>query len=71
MKNYRFLCTVRDPSEETEDKFLAEIPALPGCRAWGDTEAEALDYVRSVAVAFLDSYEVSEDELPPFQVIRA
>ena len=64
MKNYRFVCTVRDPSEETEDKYLAEIPALPGCRAWGDTKAEALDYIRSVAVAFLESYEENGDALP-------
>ena len=41
MKNYRFVCTIRGPSEETEEKYLAEIPALPGCRAWGDTRAEA------------------------------
>ena len=71
VKNYRFVYTIRGPSEETEDKYLAEIPALPGCRAWGDTEAEALDYVRSVAVAFLESYEGSDDELPLLQVIRA
>ncbi len=64
MKNYRFVCTVRGPSEETEDKYLAEIPALPGCRAWGDTKAEALDYIRSVAVAFLESYEENDDDLP-------
>ena len=58
------MCTIRGPSEETEDKYLAEIPALPGCRAWGDTEAEALDYARSVAVAFLESYEENGDNLP-------
>ena len=65
MKDYRFECIVRGPSEETEDKYVAEIPALPGCRAWGDTEAEALDYVRSVAIAFLESYEDNGDDLPP------
>ncbi len=65
MKSYRFPCTVRRPSKETEDKYLAEIPALPGCRAWGDTRAEALDYIRSVAVAFLESYEENGDDLPP------
>ena len=65
MKNYRFACKILGPSEETEDKYLAEIPAMPGCRAWGDTKAEALDYVRSVAVAFLESYEDSGDNLPP------
>ena len=65
MKNYRFVCTIRGPSEETEDKHLAEIPAMPGCRAWGDTKAEALDLIRSVAVAFLESCEENGDEIPP------
>ena len=65
MKNYRFVCTVRGPSEETEDKYLAEIPTLPGCRAWGDTKAEALDLIRSVAVAFIESYQENGDDLPP------
>ncbi len=65
MKNYHLACTLQGPSEETEDKYLAEIPALPGCRAWGDTETEALDYLRSVAAAFLDSYEENGDDLPP------
>ncbi len=65
MKNYRFVCKILGPSEETEDKYLAEIPAMPGCRAWGDTKAEALDYVRSVAIAFLESYEENGDDLPP------
>ena len=64
MKSYRFVCTVRGPSEETEDKYLAEIPALPGCRAWGDTEAEVLDYLQSVAAAFLESYEENGDNIP-------
>ena len=65
MKSFDFVCTVRRPSKETEDKYLAEIPALPGYRAWGDTRAEALDYIRSVAVAFLESYEENGDDLPP------
>ena len=64
MKNYRFVCTLHGPSEETEDKYLAEIPAMPGCRAWGGTKAEALELIHSVAVAFLESYEENGDELP-------
>ena len=65
MKNYRFVCKVRDPSEETEYKYLAQIPAMPGCHAWGDTKAEALELIHSVAVALLESYEENCDELPP------
>ena len=55
---------MRSPSVETEDKYLAEIPALPGCRAWGDTRVEALDHIHSVAVAFLESYKEHCDGLP-------
>lgn len=46
MKQYRLPVTMYQPSEETEYKYLAEVPLLPGCRAWGNTPAEALgDYI--------------------------
>ncbi len=56
MKHYRLRYVMHDPSEETEDKYMAEIPALPGCRAWGDTLVDALDILQSVAEAFIESY---------------
>ena len=56
---------MHDPSEETEDKYMAEIPALPGCRAWGDTPEDTLDILESVAAAFIESYRDHGDELPP------
>ena len=55
---------MHDPSQETEDKYLAEIPALPGCRAWGDTPEEALDILSSVAAATIESYMERSYELP-------
>ena len=64
-KQYRLAYTMRPPSDDTEDKYLAEIPALPGCRAWGDTPEEALWILESVAEAFIDSYKEREKELPP------
>ena len=30
MKLYRLSIMMQEPSDETEDKYLAEIPALPG-----------------------------------------
>ena len=33
MKHYRLRYVMHDPSEKTEDKYMAEIPALPGCKA--------------------------------------
>ena len=58
---------MHEPSEETEDKYLVEVPALPGCRAWGDSPTEALDHIQSVAAAFIDSYhEPGMNFLPPY-----
>ncbi len=64
MKLYKLSFIMHEPSEETEDKFMAEIPALAGCRAWGDTSAEALENLQSVAAAFIESYRQWGDELP-------
>ncbi len=54
-----------EPSESTEpDKYMAEVPALPGCRAWGDTPEETLAILQDVAQAFVDSYVECGDKLP-------
>ncbi len=65
MDLYRLSAVLREPSDETEGKYLAEIPDLPGCRAWGDTSAQALENVQSVASAFIASYRDRGDPLPP------
>ena len=65
MKLYRLPLVMHEPSEDTEDKYMAEVPALPGCRAWGDTAAEALENLQGVAAAFIESYRARGDSLPP------
>jgi predicted RNase H-like HicB family nuclease len=53
---------VYPPSEETGNKYIAEVPLLKSCRAWGDTSEEALnklshmagDYIRSVMAEIAD-----------------
>lgn len=65
MKLSRLSVVLCEPSEETEDKYMAEIPVLPGCRAWGDTPAEVLESLQSVAAAFIGSYRKRGDPLPP------
>lgn len=65
MKLYRLPLVMHEPSEDTDGKFMAEISALPGCRAWGDTAAEALENLQSVATAFIESYRDKGDVLPP------
>lgn len=58
------------PCEDTEDMYMAEVPALPGCRAWGETPELALEYIESVAQAFIESYEERGKPLPP-DIFRA
>ena len=61
---YRLPYTMRAPCEDTEDMYLAEVPVLPGCRAWGATPEEALGNLRAVARDFIESYQEHGDELP-------
>ncbi len=65
MNLYRLPFVMHEPGADTEDKFMAEIPLLPGCRAWGDTAAATVDCLQSVAAAFIASYIAAGDELPP------
>ena len=60
---------MHEPSEEAEDKNLAEIPDLPGCGALGDTPEEALDILSSVAASFIEACVNREYEMP--SVVRA
>ena len=55
---------VHEPSEDNGFLYELEVIELPGCRAWGATEAEALDYLHDVAGAFLDSYREQGKPLP-------
>ena len=64
MKWYRLSYVMDEPAEETEDKYMAEIPALPGCRAWGDIPSETLEILQSVASATIEVYGERGYELP-------
>ena len=63
-KLYKLPSTLRAPSEDTEDVYLAEVPILPGYRAWGTTAEEALSNLEGVAADFIASYQDHGDELP-------
>ena len=43
---------------------MAEIPSLPGCRAWGDTPEEAIDIISDLAVGFIVD-DLTENKLSP------
>ena len=57
MKYYRLKYDLYDPSESTEpDKYMVDIPAFPGCVAWGDTPQDALEILESVVAATIETY---------------
>ena len=64
MKLYKLPFVMHEPGYDTEDKFMAEIPILPGCRAWDDTYDDALQNLHGVAAAMVESYRERGDELP-------
>ena len=61
---YKLPYTLKAPSEETEDMYLAEVPVLPGCRAWGATAEEALFNLEGVTADYIASCEAHGDALP-------
>ncbi len=52
---YNLSYVIYGPAESTEpDKYMVEIPDLPGCRAWADTPDEAVEILESLAPAFIE-----------------
>ena len=65
MATYKLAAVIHEPSESTEpDKYMAEVPALPACVAWGDTPDDVLDILQSVATASIEVYAERGYELP-------
>ena len=65
MKLYKLPIVLYEPSEDTNDMFMAESPLLPGCCAWGETASQAIEYIQGVAEAFIESYAELEQPIPP------
>lgn len=52
-----------------EDKgFIAEAPDLPGCSAWGDTEAEAAREAQDAIAAWLQAAKAAKRQIPKASV---
>ena len=65
MSDYYYLSYVlHPPSEDSGGMYMAEIPVLPGCRAWAATRDDTLEILTSVAQEFIASYKAHGEELP-------
>ena len=53
-----------------EDLYVAEVPALPGCRTMGRTEEEAVENIRDVIEGYLETLKRSRRSAPSVKVIR-
>ena len=65
MELYQLDYVLHEPSEEQGGLYMAEIPELPGCRAWAETANETLVELCTVAEQFLLSYKERGKSLPP------
>ena len=64
MELYQLDYVLHEPCEEQGWLYMAEIPELPGCRAWADTANEALTELSTVAKQFILSYKDRGKSLP-------
>ncbi len=55
---------------QEEERFVAEVPALPGCRTFGRSEQEALENIRAVVEVYRIQLQRSRQPLPQVKVVR-
>ena len=64
MELYQLNYVLHEPCEEQGSLYMAEIPQLPGCRAWAETANETLAELSIVAEQFILSYKERDKPLP-------
>ena len=64
MELYQLDYVLHEPREDQGWLYMAEIPELPGCRAWGESANSALAELSVVAEQFILSYKDRGDRLP-------
>ncbi len=64
MELFQLDCILHEPCEEQGWLYMAEIPALPGCRAWAETANAVLAELSLVAEQFILSYQDRGKSLP-------
>ena len=50
--------------QESDEGFVASVPALPGCVSQGDTREEALRNIREAIELYLEDCRDSGDPIP-------
>jgi predicted RNase H-like HicB family nuclease len=50
--------------------YVAEVPALPGCRTIGRSEEEAIENIKSVVEGYLETLKRTHQSIPPVKVIK-
>ena len=68
MKTYVFRVVV----EPDEDRYYAEVPALPDCHSWGYTYEEALKNIKEAAELCLETMAEDGESIPEedFETLR-
>ena len=68
MRTYHLDYVIHEPSypysADSGSVYMAEVPALPGCRAWAETAELALSELNIVAEAFIHAFQERGQELP-------
>ena len=64
MDVYQLEYVLHEPTEYHGGMYWAEVQALQGCNAWGDTPSETLDELWSVARAIIQSLKERGQPLP-------
>ncbi len=65
MDVYQLDYIVHDPEESEGWMYLAEVPTLQGCMAWGDTPEETLEIFLAVAQSIIQLRKENGEPLPP------
>ena len=65
MDVYQLDYVLHEPQESEGWLYLAEIPALQGCMAWGETPEETLRSLLAVAQAIIQLRIEDGEALPP------
>ncbi len=55
---------------QIDDCFIADVPALPGCRTFGRSEAEVLENIRDVVRGYLHSLRKRNGAVPKVKVVK-